>query len=120
MRELNNRYSTLLAQDHKASNRQNRDVSQGSLIPTVTDVPGPGDMLYGTRTYHSNCVLGRILSKESSWQCRRHESLRFDPWVGRIPWRKKCNALQCSCLENLMDRGAWRAAVPEIAELDMA
>ena len=55
MRELNNRYITLLAQDHKASNRQNREVTQGSLIPTVTDVPGPGDVFYGTRTYHSNC-----------------------------------------------------------------
>ena len=24
--------------------------------------------------------------KESTCQCRRH---RFDPWVGRIPWRRK-------------------------------
>ena len=24
--------------------------------------------------------------KESTCQCRRH---RFDPWVGKIPWRKK-------------------------------
>ena len=28
------------------------------------------------------------------------------------------NPLQYSCLENPMDRGAWRAAVPEVAELD--
>ena len=27
--------------------------------------------------------------------------------------------LQCSCLENSMDRGAWRATVREVAELDM-
>ena len=26
--------------------------------------------------------------------------------------------LQCSCLENPMDRGAWQAAVHEVAELD--
>ena len=37
-------------------------------------------------------------------------------WVRKIPWRKKwqplpgnSNPLQCSCLENLMDRGAWWA-----------
>ena len=27
------------------------------------------------------------------------------------PWRRACTPLQCSCLENPMDRGAWRAAV---------
>ena len=31
----------------------------------------------------------------------------FDPWVGKIPWRRKGNPLQYSCLENPMDRGAW-------------
>ena len=31
--------------------------------------------------------LPRWLSgKESTCQCRRH---RFDPWVGKIPWRRK-------------------------------
>ena len=28
---------------------------------------------------------------------RRHE---FNPWVGKIPWRRACNPLQYSCLEN--------------------
>ena len=28
-------------------------------------------------------------SKESSCQCRRGRRLRFDPWVGKIPWRRK-------------------------------
>ena len=27
--------------------------------------------------------------------------------------------LQCSCLENPLDRGAWRATVHEVAKLDM-
>ena len=27
--------------------------------------------------------------------------------------------LQCSCLENSMDRGAWRATVPGVTESDM-
>jgi len=25
---------------------------------------------------------------------------RFNPWVGKIPWRRHSNALQYSCLEN--------------------
>ena len=35
------------------------------------------------------------------------------PWLGRFPWRRKCNPFQYACLENPMDRGAWRATVPE-------
>ena len=31
----------------------------------------------------------------------------FDPWVGKIPWRRQWHPLQHSCLENSMDRGAW-------------
>ena len=31
----------------------------------------------------------------------------FNPWVGKIAWRRECYPLQCSCLENSMDRGAW-------------
>ena len=27
--------------------------------------------------------------------------------VEKIPWRRACNPLQYSCLENPMDRGAW-------------
>ena len=35
-------------------------------------------------------LLPRWLSgKESACQCRRHKSLGFDPWVGKIPWRRK-------------------------------
>ena len=35
----------------------------------------------------------------------------FDPWVGKTPGGGLGNPLQHSCLENLMDRGAWQAAV---------
>ena len=42
----------------------------------------------------------------------------FDPCIGTIPWRRKCHPLQDSCLQNPMDRGAWWAAVPGVAESD--
>ena len=38
------------------------------------------------------------------------------PRSGRSPGEGKSNPLQYSCLENSMDRGAWRATVHEVAE----
>ena len=38
------------------------------------------------------------------------------PGSGRPPGEGNGNPLQCSCLENPMDRGAWRAAVHGVAE----
>ena len=40
----------------------------------------------------------------------------FDPWVGKIPWRRHGSPLQDSCLENPMDRGAWWATVLRVTE----
>ena len=31
---------------------------------------------------------GSASGKESTCQCRRHKRCRFDPWVGKVPWRK--------------------------------
>ena len=30
-----------------------------------------------------------LSGKESACQCRRHRRLGLDPWVGKIPWKKK-------------------------------
>ena len=59
-----------------------------------------------------------INGKEPSCQCRRSV---FHPWVGKIPWRRKCNPFQYSCPEDSMDRGAWQVTVHGVTkELDMA
>ena len=48
--------------------------------------------------------LPRWLSgKESACQHRRHG---FDPWVRKIPWRRKCQSTPVFLLGNPMDRGA--------------
>ena len=39
-------------------------------------------------------------------QCRRPG---FSPWVGKIPWHRKWQPCQYSCLKNRIDRGAWQA-----------
>ena len=54
---------------------------------------------------------GGASGKEPTCQCRRHKGLGSDPWVSKVPSRRACNPLQYPCLENPMDRGAWRAAV---------
>ena len=41
------------------------------------------------------------------------------PGSGRSPGEGHGNPFQYSCLKKPMDRGAWRAAVPGIAESDM-
>ena len=30
-----------------------------------------------------------LRGKESTYRCRRHRRCRFDPWVRKIPWRRK-------------------------------
>ena len=32
---------------------------------------------------------GGTSAKEPACQCRRHKRCGFDPWVGKIPWRRK-------------------------------
>ena len=41
------------------------------------------------------------------------------PGLGKSPGEGNGNPLQCSCLENPMDRGAWWATVHGVTESDM-
>ena len=59
--------------------------------------------------------IWRLSSKESACQCKRH---RFDPWVGKLPWRRKWHPSPVFLLGNLLDRGAWQAAVSGVTESD--
>ena len=38
------------------------------------------------------------------------------PGLGRSPGEGTGNPLQCSCLENPMDRGAWRATLHGVSK----
>ena len=59
---------------------------------------------------------GGSVLKGSCLQCRSYRRRGCDPWVGKIPWRRNDNPLQCSCLENPKDGGAWWATVHGVAE----
>ena len=61
--------------------------------------------------------------KNSPADAGRHKRGKFDPEVGKIPWRRiqaggrhPGNPLQCSCLENPTHRGTWQATVHGVAK----
>ena len=54
--------------------------------------------------------------KESACQCRRCKRWSSIPGLGRSPGVGDGNPLQCSCLENPRDGGAWWAAVDGVAQ----
>ena len=63
---------------------------------------------------------GGASGEESTCQFKRNMRLGFDPCSGRSPGGGYGNPLQCSCLENPMDRGAWLVCSPQGHEkLDM-
>ena len=41
----------------------------------------------------------------------------FNPWVRKILWRRECNPLQYSCLQNSKDRGALHLSAMSAKEL---
>ena len=63
------------------------------------------DVVY---TWASRVVLAVKNPLASAGDIRNMESI---PGLGRSPGGGHGNPLQYSCLENPMDRGAWRAAV---------
>ena len=56
--------------------------------------------------------------KSSSGRLKKPESRPgFDPWVGKIPWKRKWQPTPVySCLENSMEGGAWWATVHQVAK----
>ena len=61
-------------------------------------------------------IPGGTSDKDPVCQSRRHKRCGFDPWVGNIPWRRAWQPTPIFCLENPMDKGAWRATVHGITQ----
>ena len=64
--------------------------------------------MYAKNNMETYITKHYILIKKICLQCRTPS---FNPWVGKIPQRRKWQPLQHSFLESSMDRGAWRATV---------
>ena len=58
-------------------------------------------------------LLRWLSGKEPPCQCRRR---RLDPWVRKIPWRRKYQPTPVFLLEIPTDGGAWRAAYRGVAK----
>ena len=54
--------------------------------------------------------------KEPACQCRRCKRCGFDPWVGKIPWRRAWQPTPIFLSGESMDRGAWQAMVHRVAK----
>ena len=61
-----------------------------------------------------------LSAKESACQCSRCKRLRLDPWVKKIPWRRKRqpNPVFLPGKFPLTETEVWRATVHGVAESD--
>jgi len=57
---------------------------------------------------------GGVSGKELASQCRRHKRCGFDPWVGKIPWKRAWQPTPVFLPRNPMDRGAFEATVRRV------
>ena len=57
---------------------------------------------------------GGTSGKEPACQCRRCKRHRFDPWVGKIPWRRKWQPTPVFLIGESHGRGTWQATVHRI------
>ena len=62
------------------------------------------------------CFFSRLGGKESAYNARDAEDLIPIPGLGRSPGEGQGNPLQCSGLENPMDRGAWWATAQGVGK----
>ena len=62
---------------------------------------------------------GHTSDKETAYQFMLHKTCRFDPWVGKIPWRRTWQPTPVFLPEEFHYRGACRDTVHSIAESDV-
>ena len=60
--------------------------------------------------------LGGASGKETACQCRRQNRCRFDPCVGKIPWRRTWQPTPVSLPGESRDRETWRAIVHRVTK----
>ena len=67
-----------------------KDFPGGSLAKTLhSQGRGPGLIpCQGSRS-HMSWLPRWLRGKESACQCKRHRRCRFEPWVRKVPWRRK-------------------------------
>ena len=59
---------------------------------------------------------GGASGKGPACQCRKHKRCGFDPWVGKIPWRRAWQPTPVLMPRESQDRGALQAMVHRVAK----
>ena len=67
--------------------------------------------MYQVRASQVVLLVQNLPAKGKEMEERQVRSLRLCSGLGRADGAEQGNPLQCSCLENPMDRGAWRVTV---------
>ena len=65
---------------------------------------------------HSGASHVALVVKNLSADAGDINRCRFDPWVGKISYRRNGNPRQYSCLENPTDIGTWQDRVHKLAK----
>ena len=60
---------------------------------------------------YSHGFPGGTTGKESACQCRRCKRCGFNPWVGKIPWRRKWQPTPVFLPRESHEWGSWQATV---------
>ena len=109
---------------------KNLPAHEGDLgsIPGLGRSPGEGKgypLQYSGLENSTDCVVHGV-TKSQAWLSNFHSNsknstcnvkdLDLIPGLGRSPGEENGYPLQYSCLENSMDRGAWRATVHRVAK----
>ena len=78
----------------------------------------PEGTFWPTQNLHQVSLLAQLVKNPPAMQETRPSAgnLGSTPGLGRSPGEGNGNPLQCSCLENPVDRGAWRATVHGVAK----
>ena len=63
--------------------------SQLCLLLIVKSVPRASDLLFPQVKYHGHGLPRWYSGKVPACQCRRFRNQGFDPWVRKVPWRRK-------------------------------
>ena len=108
--------SAILDFHSQSHSRPNRAATAPACVCIPPNTKEQGMRMFSQiRALPRNCTQGfpgGTGGKEPACHCGRHKRYGFDPWVRKIPWRRKWQRLQYSCLQNPMDRGFWWAHSP--------
>ena len=90
-----------------------QEYQSGLPSPSPGDFPHPG---IKRSSLMSPALAGGFFTSRVTWEAQRWKRQGFSPGLGRSPGGGHGNPLQCSCLENFMDRGAWWATVHRVTK----